>query len=341
MSRIVSVWLPRWPITRFLAAQALGPSNSQGSPPQVDPDRPFVLAVACKRRPAHRRLERCGGSRRPCDRRILGRCAGESRYAAGARRRCRSRRCRAAPRRLVGDALHADRSRRGMKTMARTVFSSTSKARRICSAARRSSSPILLCGWKISACRRGLRSPQRPARPGRCRAFTARHYLLLPPGRGSRGARRHAGRGVAACSGNPQPPAPARFQNRRRIDRQAARAVRRAICRRTVAPSRSGARPLDEPLTPIVAPPVYHSLHYLLEPIVAQEAVIARASRMMQELVNVLTRDDAGARALRLCLYRVDGAVETVDIGLTVADAQRRSCGASSRPEARNACGDA
>ena len=30
------------------------------------------------------------------------------------------------------------------------------------------------------------------------------------------------------------------------------------------------------------------------------------------------TRDDVGARALRLCLYRVDGAVETIDIGLTL-----------------------
>ena len=37
----------------------------------------------------------------------------------------------------------------------------------------------------------------------------------------------------------------------------------------------------------------------------------------MQNLVHVLIRDDVGARALRLCLYRVDGAVETVDIGLT------------------------
>jgi protein ImuB len=75
---------------------------------------------------------------------------------------------------------------------------------------------------------------------------------------------------------------------------------------------------LDEPLVPIVAPPVYHSLHYLLEPIVTQDAVIARAGRLMQALANVLTRDDAGARALRLCLYRVDGAVETVDVGLTL-----------------------
>ena len=40
MSRIVSVWLPRWPILRFLAAQA---KNSSDKP--VDPERPFVLAM--------------------------------------------------------------------------------------------------------------------------------------------------------------------------------------------------------------------------------------------------------------------------------------------------------
>jgi len=74
----------------------------------------------------------------------------------------------------------------------------------------------------------------------------------------------------------------------------------------------------DELLVPIVSPPVYHSLHYLLEPIVTAAAVVARASRLMQNLVHVLLRDDVGARALRLCLYRVDGAVETIDIGLTV-----------------------
>jgi len=75
---------------------------------------------------------------------------------------------------------------------------------------------------------------------------------------------------------------------------------------------------VDEPLVPIVAPPVYHSLQYLLEPIVTQQAIVARASRLMQNLVHVLTRDDVGARALKLSLYRVDGAVETIDIGLTL-----------------------
>jgi protein ImuB len=74
---------------------------------------------------------------------------------------------------------------------------------------------------------------------------------------------------------------------------------------------------VEEPLVPIVEPPVYHSLHYLMEPIVTAEAVVARAQRLMQNVVHVLARDDAGARTLRLSLYRVDGAVETIAIGLT------------------------
>ena len=75
---------------------------------------------------------------------------------------------------------------------------------------------------------------------------------------------------------------------------------------------------VEEPLVPIVAPPVYHSLRYLLEPIFTQEAVVSYASRLMQALVHVLERDDKGARAIKLSLYRVDGAVETIDIGLTL-----------------------
>ena len=74
----------------------------------------------------------------------------------------------------------------------------------------------------------------------------------------------------------------------------------------------------DEPLIPIVAPPVYHMLRYLLEPILTQEAIVALARRLMQTLTHVLARDDVGARALRLSLYRVDGAVETIEIGLTL-----------------------
>jgi protein ImuB len=75
---------------------------------------------------------------------------------------------------------------------------------------------------------------------------------------------------------------------------------------------------IEEPLIPIVAPPVYHTLRYLLEPLLTQEAIVALASRLTRTLVQVLTRDDVGARGLRLSLYNVDGAVETIDITLTL-----------------------
>jgi len=59
-------------------------------------------------------------------------------------------------------------------------------------------------------------------------------------------------------------------------------------------------------------------LRYLAEPVVTQDAVVALSSRLMTTLVHVLARDDVGARALRLSLYNVDGAVETIDIALTL-----------------------
>jgi protein ImuB len=74
----------------------------------------------------------------------------------------------------------------------------------------------------------------------------------------------------------------------------------------------------DEPLVPVVPPPVYHALRYLAEPIVTQEAVVALASRLMGTLAHVLTRDDVGARVLKLSLYGLNGAVKTLDIALTL-----------------------
>src|SRR5262249_59199104 len=76
---------------------------------------------------------------------------------------------------------------------------------------------------------------------------------------------------------------------------------------------------IDEPLFPVTPPLVYHSLTYLLEPIVSRDAIVARACRLMHTLVHVLVRDQVGARALRLNLYAVDGSVETIDIGLSLA----------------------
>jgi len=73
-----------------------------------------------------------------------------------------------------------------------------------------------------------------------------------------------------------------------------------------------------EPLVFIKTPPIYHSARYLLEPIFTADAVVAFTTRLMRSLVHALVRDGVGARSLRLSLYRVDGVVETIDLGLTL-----------------------
>ena len=74
---------------------------------------------------------------------------------------------------------------------------------------------------------------------------------------------------------------------------------------------------LTEPMAFVVAPPIYHSIRYLLEPVITQEAVVSITTRLMKDLVHALVRDGVGVRALRLSLYRVDGRVPTIDISLT------------------------
>jgi protein ImuB len=73
-----------------------------------------------------------------------------------------------------------------------------------------------------------------------------------------------------------------------------------------------------EPLPVIAPPPIYHSRRQLLEPIVTQEAIVAVAHRLMHDLAGPLVRDGVGARSLRLMLYRLDGDVTAVDIGLAL-----------------------
>ena len=53
MPRIVSVWLPRWPILRFLAAQTRSLRHRRA----IDPRQPFILAVEASGGAAHRGLE--------------------------------------------------------------------------------------------------------------------------------------------------------------------------------------------------------------------------------------------------------------------------------------------
>ncbi len=311
MSRIVSVWLPRWPIRRFLATPAVAPADKP-----VDPERPFVLAIAAS-----------GGLRIAA--------LNEAAEAAGV-----------AP----GEPLADARAKAGfLQVRAVDAAADDAALRRLALWATRYTPTVAswnedngadgffldiegaahLFGGEESLIadladrldRFGL-----PARlaiadtPGA--AWAASHFYetplcVLSSGQEAaaladlpiaalrlstetRNALRRLGlKTVGTLIDKPRAPFAARFAAEllRRLDQVLGR--------------------VDEPLIPIVAPPVYHSLHYLLEPIVTAEAVVARASRLMQNLVHALLRDDVGARALRLCLYRVDGAVAAIAIGLT------------------------
>ena len=73
---------------------------------------------------------------------------------------------------------------------------------------------------------------------------------------------------------------------------------------------------VEEPVTPLAAPPVYRVVRSLREPVSSTTAVLAVARHMMEHLARALVRDGAGAQALRLRLYCVDGGVAVQDLGL-------------------------
>jgi protein ImuB len=313
MSRIVSVWLPRWPIFRALAAQAKNPSNKQ-----VDPDRPFVLTVVATGGPRIAALNAAAE--------VLGLATGD--LLADARAKAEFLQVRdadpaaddAALRRLAlwatrytptaspwnedngadgfflditGSAhlfggeekLLADLAARLQKNFglpARLAVADTPGAAWALSRFHKTPAFVLPCGQEAAA----------------LAPLPIAALRLAPDTRAT--LRRLGFKTVGMLLDKPRAPFAARFPTEllRRVDQALGR--------------------IDEPLVPIVAPPVYHALRYLLEPIFSHDAIIAHANRLMATLVHVLTRDDVGARGLRLCLYNVDGAVETIDIGLTL-----------------------
>src|SRR5580693_4305272 len=313
MSRIVSVWLPRWPIFRALATQAKNPSNKP-----VDPDRPFVLAVVAPGGPRIAALNAAAED--------LGLAAGD--LLADARAKAEFLQVRdadptaddAALRRL---ALWATRY-----TPTASPWSEGNGADGffldITGAAHLFGGEEKLLADLAARLRKNFGLPTRLAvadTPGAAWALSRFHKTsacVLPSGQeaaalsplpiaalrlapDTRATLRRLGfKTVGSLLDKPRAPFAARFPTEllRRVDQALGR--------------------IDEPLVPIVAPPVYHCLRYLLEPIFTHDAIIAHASRLMQTLIHVLTRDDVGARGLRLCLYNVDGAVEAIDIGLTL-----------------------
>jgi len=313
MSRIVSVWLPRWPIFRALAAQAKNPSSKP-----VDPDRPFVLVVVATGGPRIAALNEAAE--------ILGLATGD--LLADARAKAEFLQVRDA------DPAADDAALRRLALWA-TRYTPTASPwdedngadgffLDIAGAAHLFGGEEKLLADLAAKLRKNFGLPARLAvadTPGAAWALSRFHKtssFVLPSGQEAaalaplpiaalrlapetRSVLRRLGfKTVGSLLDKPRAPFAARFPAEllRRVDQALGR--------------------IDEPLVPIVAPPVYHSLRYLLEPIFTHDAIIAHANRLMATLVHVLTRDDVGARALRLCLYNVDGAVETIDIGLTL-----------------------
>ena len=313
MSRIVSAWLPCWPIQHFLAAQRKNPS---GEP--VDPAAPFVLAVTASGAPRIAALNEAAED--------VGLAVGD--LVADARAKTGLLQVRAV------DTVAADVALRRL-TLWATRYTPTASPWDEANGADGFFLDIegaahLFGGEERLIADLALRLEKNFGLPARLAVastsgaawalshFHAKPLFVLPTGEEAlalaplpiealrlapetRATLRRLGfKTVGSLLDKPRAPFAARFPAAllRRVDQALGR--------------------IDEPLVPVIAPPVYHSVRYLLEPIFTQEAIVALAGRLMRTLAHVLDRDDAGARALRLCLFHVDGAVETVDIALTL-----------------------
>src|SRR5262249_60140451 len=71
-----------------------------------------------------------------------------------------------------------------------------------------------------------------------------------------------------------------------------------------------------EPLSPLAPPPVYRAQAVFAEAITTQAHVAEAATRLLHDLAEDLARDGVGARKLRLLLFRMDGEVLSLTIGL-------------------------
>ncbi len=314
MLRIVSVWLPRWPISRFLAAQARRPTPDGA----IAPRRPFVLIQ-----------EAAGGLRvaalnAPAE--ALGLAPGDpvadARAKAGEGLQVRPAdpaADKAALRRL---ALWAARytpsvSPWGEECGADGLFLDVTGSAHLFGGeaglladlaerlenfglpARLAVADTAGAAWALSHFHASAAVVLPSGREAEALAPLPVAALRLSPE--TRTALRRLGfKRVGAVMDKPRAPLAARFAAEllHRLDQALGRA--------------------PEALAYIVPPPVYHARRQLLEPIATQETIVEIARLLMEDLVPALERDGMGARTLRLSLYRIDGEVTALDIGFTV-----------------------
>jgi len=314
MPRIVSVWLPRWPILRLLAAQARTPCAAP-----VDPARPLVLAadvsgtprVTAANEPAEADGIRIGEALADARAKIGNLAEGLQVCAADPAADDAALRALAlwATRYTPAVAMFDEKSGRDglFLDVAGASHLFGGEASLIADLAVRLAQFGLPARTAIAATAGAAWALARFGTPGTILTAGQEDGALAPlpiealrlTGETRKTLRRLGFRRVGALMDNPRAPFAARFERELllRVDQALGRAA--------------------EPLTYVLPPPVYHSLRYLMEPLTAQEAVVAVARRLMQDIVHALTRDGVGARTLRLALYRLDGGTQSIDIGLT------------------------
>ena len=313
MSRIVSVWLPRWPILRFLKAQGTTP---HGASP-VDPDQPFVLSVDAAGGP---RLTAVNERAEALDLQIGDRLA-DARAKAGTYVQVRDAdpgADAAALRRLAlwglrytplsspwpeemgGDGFFLDVTGAShllggeaalLKDLARRLSQFGLVTR--CALAETPGA-----AWAMSRFHRNLPVILMPGEEKQALSPLPIEALRID-GETSATLRRLGFKTAGTLIEKPRAPFAARFDAAllTRLDQALGLAA--------------------EPLIFIMPPALYHSRRQLLEPVTHQDAIMTIMARLMKDLAPSLHRDGMGARHLRLDLFRVDGAVTSLDLGLS------------------------
>ncbi|MBW0005613.1 MAG: DNA polymerase Y family protein [Hyphomicrobiales bacterium] len=328
MSRIVSAWLPRWPILRFLAAQAydskLRDALSREQP--IDPERPFVLAAEASGGP------RISATNEPAE--ALRISIGDG--VSDARAKAQFLQVEAADPKsdavaLEHLALWATRYTPSVApfdeengadgffldiTGVASLFGGEDKLLADLShrLERFGLSPRLAVAdtpgmaWALSRFHPSRRfilpsadvnAPENTRLAVKTLADLPIGALRLAPAT-RRTLRRLGFKRIGALIDAPRAPFAARFEAEllKRLDQALGH--------------------VPEPLVLLAPAPIYRKIIRLIEPVFTQDAILALAKRLMTGLVFSLGHDGVGARQLRLTLYRVDGEVFGLDLGLAM-----------------------
>jgi protein ImuB len=304
MRRIVSVWLKRWPIARFLRAQASHPSPAD----PVDPERPFILAKDASGGPV---IAALSAAAEEAGLRLGDRVANARAKAEGLQvRSTHPGADQAALRRL---ALWAIRytpavSVWGPENGADGFFLDVTGAAHLFGGERtligdierRLTSfglePKLAIADNAGAAWAFSHFQTEPTILDEALASLPIEALRLAPDTAAT-LRRLGFKRVGAVIDKSRAPFAARFEKELllRLDQALGRAA--------------------EPLFFISPPPIHSSLRRLLEPIVTEEAILHVTRRLMTDLVPGLLRQGQGARRLTLHLFRVDGEAVALNLG--------------------------